>query len=41
MKNILISFIKEYRADFGATYDVVDDVITVKTPFLAKIGTIF
>ena len=42
MKNVVISFIKEYG---GSTLrppcDVIDDVIIVKRLFLAYFGTIF
>ena len=42
MKNVIISFIKEYR---GTTLrppcDVIDDVIIMKILFLALFGTIF
>ena len=42
MKNVIISFIKEYR---GTTLrppcDIIDDVIIMKILFLALFGTIF
>ena len=42
MKNVVISFIKEYRGPtLRPPCDVIDDVIIMKILFLAKFGTIF
>ena len=36
MKNVILSFIKEYRkTTLRSLYDVIDDVITMKIFFLA------
>ena len=41
-KNVVISFIKEYRGPtLRSPCDVIDDVIIMKILFLAKFGTIF
>ena len=42
IKNVVISFIKEYRGPtLRPPCDVIDDVIIMKILFLAKFGTIF
>ena len=42
MKNIVISFIKEYKGPtLRSPCDVIDDVITMKILFMAQFGTIF
>ena len=42
MKNVVISFIKEYRGpSLRPPCDVIDEVIIMKILFLAKYGTIF
>ena len=42
MKNVIFSFIKEYRETTLRSFcDVIDDVITMKIFFLALFGTIF
>ena len=42
MKNVVISFIKEYRGPtLRPPCDVIDDVIIMKIHFLTKFGTIF
>ena len=42
MKNVIFSFIKEYRETTLRSFcDVIDDVITMKIFFLAYFGTIF